>query len=45
MSVVVFICMLNSEICSGLANTTINCMGAAIPGQKTTLACEITGTV
>ena len=42
---VVFIFMLNSEVCSGLANTTINCMGAAFPGEKTTLSCEITGTV
>ena len=42
---VVFIFMLNSEVRSGLANTTINCMGAAIPGEKTTLSCEITGTV
>ena len=42
---VVFIFMLNSEVCSGQANTTINCMGAAIPGEKTTLSCEITGTV
>ena len=30
---------------ASLANTTINCMGAAIPEQKTTLSCEITGTV
>ena len=33
------------EIISGRATTTIKCMDAAIPGQKTTLSCEITGTV
>ena len=35
----------NYVIISGKADTTINCMNDAIPGKKTTLSCEITGTI
>ncbi|XP_041373940.1 hemicentin-2-like isoform X2 [Gigantopelta aegis] len=37
--------LINIDICLGLANTTIDCMGYGIPGRSTVLTCEIAGTV
>ncbi|XP_041347153.1 uncharacterized protein LOC121367015, partial [Gigantopelta aegis] len=37
--------LLNTDVCQGIANTTIDCTSGGRPGESTTINCKITGTI